>query len=36
MEGVPVGRPLFNSSKEERVSSCYRTLRLRADEQGSP
>ncbi len=36
MEGVPVGRSLFKSSKKELVSPCYLALRLGADEQGSP
>ncbi len=36
MKGVPVGRPLFQGSKQELMSPCYRTLQFGADEPGCP
>ncbi len=36
MEGVPVGRPLFYSGKEDRMSPCHCALWLRTDKQSPP
>ncbi len=34
IKGIPVGRPLFQGGKEERLPSCHHTLWLGTDEQG--